>query len=80
VGRVRAPINHRINHYVMDTNYPHYLTGRERIELQSKIQRLQWLLTECIGLEEYELCSQIRNLIQKKYELLNTNQSHNEIE
>jgi hypothetical protein len=61
----------------MDTNYPHYLTGRERIELQTKIQRL---LTECIGLEEYELCSQIRNLIQKKYELLNTNQSTNEIE
>ena len=80
MGRVRAPINHRINHYVMDTNYPHYLTGRERIELQAKIQRLQWLLTECIGLEEYELCSQIRNLIHKKYELLQTNQSNNEIE
>ena len=64
----------------MDTNYPHRLTGRERIELQTKIQRLQWLLTECIGLEEYELCSQIKNIIQKKYELLSTNQSHNEIE
>ena len=78
--RVRAPTNHRTNHYLMDTNYPHYLTARERIELQTKIQRLEWLLKECIGLEEYELCSQIRNLIQKKYELLNTNQSHNEIE
>ena len=80
MGRVRAPINHRTNHYVMDTNYPHYLTARERIELQSKIQRLQWLLTECIGLEEYELCSQIKTIIQKKYELLSTNQTHNEIE
>ncbi len=64
----------------MDTNYPHRLTQRESIELQTKIQRLQWLLTECIGLEEYELCSQIRNVIQRKYELLTTNQSHNEIE
>ena len=64
----------------MDTNYPHYLTQRERIELQTKIQRLQWLLTECIGLEEYELCSQIRNVIHKKYELLQTNQTQNEIE
>ena len=61
----------------MDTNYPHYLTARERIELQSKIQRLQWLLTECIGLEEYELCSQIKTIIQKKYELLSTNQNEN---
>ena len=64
----------------MDMDYPHYLTQRERLELQTKIQRLQWLLTECIGLEEYELCSQIRNLIQRKYELLTTNQSTNEIE
>jgi protein-arginine kinase activator protein McsA len=64
----------------MDTNYPHYLTQRERIELQTKIQRLQWLLTECIGLEEYELCSQIRNVINKKYELLSLNQSTNETE
>ena len=64
----------------MDTNYPHYLTQRERTELQTKIQRLQWLLTECIGLEEYELCSQIRNVIHKKYELLQTNQTQNEIE
>ena len=64
----------------MDTNYPHYLTQKERIELQTKIQRLQWLLTECIGLEEYELCSQIRNVIHKKYELLATNQNENHIE
>ena len=64
----------------MDTNYPHRLTGRERIELQAKIQRLEWLLKECIGLEEYELCQQIKGLIQKKYELLQTNQSNNEIE
>jgi len=61
----------------MDTNHTHNLTGRERIELQTKIQKLQWLLKECIGLEEYELCSQIRNIIQKKYELLQTNQSNN---
>ncbi len=64
----------------MDTNHSHNLTGRERIELQTKIQRLQWLLKECIGLEEYELCSQIKGVIQKKYELLHTNQTHNEIE
>jgi protein-arginine kinase activator protein McsA len=64
----------------MDTINTHNLTGRERIELQSKIQKLQWLLTECIGLEEYELCSQIRNIIQKKYELLTTNRTTNEIE
>ena len=64
----------------MDTNHSHNLTGRERVELLSKIQRLEWLLKECIGLEEYELCSQIRNLIQKKYELLTLNQSTNEIE
>jgi hypothetical protein len=64
----------------MDTNHSHNLTGRERIELQTKIQKLQWLLKECIGLEEYELCSQIKTVIQRKYELLNTNQTHNEIE
>lgn len=64
----------------MDTNYPHYLTQRERIELQTKIQRLQWLLKETIGLEEYELCGQIKALIQRKYELLATNQNENETE
>lgn len=64
----------------MDNLNTHNLTGRERIELQSKIQRLEWLLTECIGLEEYELCSQIKTIIQKKYELLATNNSTNEIE
>ncbi len=61
----------------MDTNYPHRLTQKERIELMAKIQRLEWLLTECIGLEEYELCQQIKTIIQKKYELLSLNQSHN---
>lgn len=64
----------------MDTNYPHRLTQREQIELQHKIQRLQWLLNECIGIEEYELCTQIKGIIAKKYELLATNQSHNETE
>ena len=64
----------------MDTNYPHRLTQRECIELQTKIQRLQWLLNECIGIEEYELCSQIRNIIAQKYELLSLNQSTNETE
>ena len=64
----------------MDRNYPHRLTQREQRETLAKIQRLEWLLKECIGLEEYELCSQIRNVIQRKYELLQTNQSHNEIE
>jgi protein-arginine kinase activator protein McsA len=64
----------------MDTNHTHGLTQRERVELQTKIQRLQWLLSECIGIEEYELCTQIRNLIQRKYELLATNSTTNEIE
>ncbi len=64
----------------MDTNHSHGLTQRERTELQHKIQRLQWLLKECIGLEEYELCTQIRNVINKKYELLSLNQSTNETE
>ena len=64
----------------MDTTNTHGLTERERTELQSKIQRLQWLLRECIGLEEYELCAQIKALIQRKYELLSLNQSENQIE
>lgn len=64
----------------MDTTNSHGLTSTQRIELQTKIQRLQWLLTECIGMEEYELCSQIRNVIQRKYELLSTNTNGNEIE
>jgi hypothetical protein len=57
----------------MDNNFPHYLTGRERVELMAKIQRLEWLLKECIGLEEYELCGQIQTIIKTKYELLETN-------
>ncbi len=64
----------------MDTNNTHHLTGQQRVELMAKIQRLEWLLKECIGIEEYELCSQIKTIIQKKYELLSTNQSHNETE
>ena len=64
----------------MDTTNSRGLTERERTELQSKIQRLQWLLRECIGLEEYELCSQIKAIIQRKYELLATNTNQNEIE
>ena len=59
----------------MDTTNPHRLTPVERIELQSKIQRLQWLLKECIGIEEYELCSQIRNIIQTKTAILNETQN-----
>jgi protein-arginine kinase activator protein McsA len=57
----------------MDTNNTHRLTPVERIELQSKIQRLQWLLKECIGIEEYELCSQIKAIIQRKHAILNEN-------
>ena len=64
----------------MDTNHTHNLTQTERVELMARIQRLEWLLKECIGIEEYELCTQIRNLIHKKYELLSTNQNQNEIE
>ena len=64
----------------MDTINTHNLSGRERVELQTQIQRLQWLLTECIGLEEYQLCTQIKAIIQRKYELLTTNTTTNEIE
>jgi len=64
----------------MDTINTHNLSGRERVELQTQIQRLQWLLTECIGLEEYQLCTQIKAIIQRKYELLTTNQTHYETE
>jgi protein-arginine kinase activator protein McsA len=64
----------------MDTNHSHGLTQRERLEIQTRIQRLQWLLKECIGIEEYELCTQIRNVINKKYELLATNNTTNEVE
>ena len=56
----------------MDNKHPHYLTQKERIELQAKIQRLEWLLKECIGLEEYELCQQIRDVIKSKHTLLET--------
>mgnify|MGYP000135452381 CR=1 FL=1 len=59
----------------MDTTNTHRLTPVERIEMESKIQRLQWLLKECIGIEEYELCSQIRNIIQRKTAILNENPS-----
>jgi len=62
----------------MDTTNTQRLTQRERIELQSKIQRLQWLLKECIGIEEYELCSQIKAVIQSKSAILNENPSTNE--
>jgi len=59
----------------MDTTNTHRLTPGERIELQSKIQRLQWLLKECIGIEEYELCSQIKAIIQSKSAILNETQN-----
>jgi len=64
----------------MGNTHTHNLSQKVRTELQSKIQRLEWLLKECIGLEEYELCSQIRNVIQRKYELLSTNNTDNIIE
>jgi hypothetical protein len=59
----------------MDTTNTHRLTPVERIELESKIQRLQWLLKECIGIEEYELCSQIKAIIQTKTAILNETQN-----
>ena len=57
----------------MDTNNTRGLTGSEREALIHKIQRLEWLLAESIGLEEYELCSQIRNIIQNLHITLQTN-------
>ena len=47
----------------MDCTNTHRITQKEQLEILAKIQKLNWLLTECIGLEEYELCSQIRNII-----------------
>ena len=61
----------------MDTTNTHRLTPTQRIELQSKIQRLQWLLKECIGIEEYELCSQIKAVIQRKSALLEPLENEN---
>jgi hypothetical protein len=62
----------------MDTTNTHRLTPTQRIEMESKIQRLQWLLKECIGIEEYELCSQIKAIIQTKTAILNENPATNE--
>lgn len=64
----------------MDTTNPNRLTPVERIEMESKIQRLQWLLKECIGIEEYELCSQIKAIIQSKSALLEPLQNENPTE
>jgi len=61
----------------MDTTNTHRLTPTQRIEMESKIQRLQWLLKECIGIEEYELCSQIKAIIQTKHALLDPLQNEN---
>jgi len=61
----------------MDTTNTHRLTPTQRIEMESKIQRLQWLLKECIGIEEYELCSQIKAIIQSKTALLEPLQNEN---
>ena len=59
----------------MDTPYSHRLTQREQLETLAKIQKLQWLLTECIGLEEYELCQQIQTIIQTKHKLIEESQN-----
>ena len=64
----------------MDTTNPNRLTPTQRIELESKIQKLQWLLKECIGIEEYELCSQIKAVIQRKSALLEPLQNENPTE
>ncbi len=57
----------------MDTPNTRSLTEGERAQLIHKVQRLEWLLKECIGMEEYELCSQIRNIIQRDYTILQLN-------
>jgi len=64
----------------MDTTNENRLTPTQRIETESKIQRLQWLLKECIGIEEYELCSQIKAVIQRKSALLEPVERENPIE
>ena len=40
--------------------------------MESKIERLKELLTLMIELEEYELCAQIRNIIER-FERVNGN-------
>ncbi len=59
----------------MDTTNTRGLTEGERLQLIHKVQRLEWLLKECIGMEEYELCSQIRNIIQRHHTALQLNRT-----
>jgi protein-arginine kinase activator protein McsA len=58
----------------MDTLNTHRIGQKEQLELLAKIQKLEWLLKECIGLEEYELCSQIRNIIHNSYQKIDESQ------
>lgn len=51
--------------------------NKDNIETLHKIQRLQWLLKECIGIEEYELCTQIRNIIQNLHKQIDESKSEN---
>lgn len=37
-------------------------------QIKIKIEKLEWLLKECIGIEEYELCHQIQSVIQREYQ------------
>lgn len=48
--------------------------------IEAKIQKLQWLLKECIGLEEYELCHQIQTIIQKLHKQTNESNKQSEDE
>lgn len=61
----------------MDMVNGNNLTARERIELQARIQRLGWLLGECIRMEEYGLCAQIRDIINRNMEKLSLNSREN---
>ncbi len=58
----------------MDTLNTHRLGQKEQRETLAKIQRLEWLLKECIGLEEYELCHQIRNIIHRLHQQIDESQ------
>ena len=41
-----------------------------RIDLMVKIRNLKGLLSQMIGLEEYELCGQLREIIKRREEEL----------
>ena len=44
----------------------------DKLEILTKIQKLNWLMKECIGMGEYELCAQIRDILKREYNKLDS--------